>query len=163
MKCQLCSAPATVHLTHIEPGGQKKELHLCDGCAEKKQVITQKELNLPAILQTLIGTQVGAVSEELARLVCPMCGIKYMEFRSEGRLGCPHDYEVFRSGLQPLLVRIHRAEQHRGKAPRSHARSAHWQRELLELRRQLREAVDAELYERAAELRDFIRQKESQR
>jgi protein arginine kinase activator len=163
MKCQLCSAPATVHLTHIEPGGQKKELHLCEACAEKKQVITQKELNLPAILQTLIGSQVGALSEELARLVCPMCGIKYMEFRSEGRLGCPHDYEVFRSGLEPLLIRIHRSGQHRGKSPRRHAWSALRQRELLELRRQLREAVDAEQYERAAELRDCIRQKEGLR
>ena len=29
-------------------------------------------------------------------LTCPHCGIKFMEFRAQGRLGCPHDYEVFR-------------------------------------------------------------------
>ena len=59
-------------------------------------------LNLPAILQTLIGQHVGQLTDELARLTCPVCGIKYMEFRAEGRLGCPHDYTVFRAGLEPL-------------------------------------------------------------
>src|SRR5207302_1189192 len=99
MKCQSCSSPATVHLTNIVDG-QKQEVHLCPACAEQQQVITQKELNLPAILQTLIGHHVGPLTDELARLTCPACGIKYMEFRAEGRLGCPRDYEVFRIGLE---------------------------------------------------------------
>ena len=60
----------------------------------------------------------GQLTDELARLTCPACGIKYMEFRSEGRLGCPHDYQVFRTGLEPLLNKIHRADRHVGKRPR---------------------------------------------
>ena len=160
MKCQSCSQPATVHLTDIDAGGQKKELHLCQTCAEKKKLISKQELNLPAILQTLIGAHVGAWADELSRLTCPACGIKYMEFRAEGRLGCPNDYEVFRAGLEPLLQRIHRADHHIGKSPRHRRRTAGWQREVLELRRQLREAVEEEAFERAAKLRDLIRQKE---
>src|SRR5207245_5344097 len=117
VKCQFCSNPATVHLTDIVEG-QKKELHLCHACAESKQLIKQQELNLPAILQTLIGQHVGAQTDELARLTCPACGIKYMEFRAQGRLGCPHDYAVFRLGLAPLLQRIHRSTRHVGKSPR---------------------------------------------
>ena len=87
-------------------------------CAEKQQLLKQQELNLSAILQTVIGQHLGPLTDELARLTCPACGIKYMEFRAEGRLGCPHDYEVFRAGLEPLLQRIHRATRHVGKAPR---------------------------------------------
>ena len=34
MKCQTCSNPATVHLTDIVEG-QKKEVHLCEACAEQ--------------------------------------------------------------------------------------------------------------------------------
>ena len=82
-----------------------------------------------------------------------------MEFRSDGRLGCPADYEVFRAGLLPILQRIHRATRHVGKVPRRLApenRAA----EVLKLRQQLRRAVDAENYELAAQLRDLIRQKE---
>jgi len=160
VKCQSCSSPATVHLTDIVDG-QKKELHLCQSCAEKQQLLTPQELNLPAILQTLIGQHVGQLTDELARLTCPACGIKYMEFRAEGRLGCPHDYEVFRRGLEPILERIHRAKRHVGKCPRHGAPGSTWQAELVELRRRLREAIDSEAYEEAARLRDLIRQKEA--
>jgi protein arginine kinase activator len=161
MKCQSCSSPATVHLTEITKSGQKKEVHLCEACAEQQQLIKQQELNLPAILQTLIGQHVGPLTDELARLSCPACGIMYMEFRAEGRLGCPHDYEVFRVGLLPLLQRIHRATRHVGKAPRRRPFPAALQAELLELRKQLRAAVESESYEEAARLRDRIRQKEA--
>ena len=44
MKCQLCPKPATVHLTEILDG-QKKELHLCQGCAESQQLIKHQEIN----------------------------------------------------------------------------------------------------------------------
>src|SRR6516164_3164547 len=107
MKCQICSAQATVHLTDMVQG-EKRELHFCQVCAEKQQLVKKQELNLPAILQTLISTHIGPLTDELARLTCPACGIKYMEFRSGGRLGCPHDYQVFRKPLLSLLKRIHR-------------------------------------------------------
>ncbi len=160
MKCQFCSNPATVHLTNIE-NNQKKELHLCQACAESHQLIEQHQLNLPAVLQALIGQHVGPLTDELSRLACPACGIRYMEFRAAGRLGCPHDYSVFRAGLEPLLRRIHRAERHVGKRPRRPAASPQQQAELVELRRRLRAAVEAEAYEEAARVRDLLRQKGS--
>src|SRR5207247_9416636 len=153
MKCQACSKPATVHLTDIV-AGQKKELHLCEACAEQQQLLKQQELNLPAILQTIIGEHLGQMTDELARLTCPVCGIKYMEFRAEGRLGCPHDYDAFRTALEPLLQRIHRGARHQGKEPRCHRSSPSLQAELLELKRLQREAVEAENYAVAARLLD---------
>jgi protein arginine kinase activator len=93
-----------------------------------------------------------------------------MEFRADGRLGCPADYELFRAGLLPILQRIHRATCHVGKVPRRRAAAppastteprAVRADELLALRQQLRRAVETEHYERAAELRDLIRQKEA--
>jgi protein arginine kinase activator len=159
VKCQSCSSTATVHLTDIV-NGQKKELHLCKACAEKQQLIKQQELNLPAILQTLIGQHIGPLTDALARLTCPACGIKYMEFRAEGRLGCPHDYEVFREGLKPLLERIHRSDRHVGKMPRRRT-SGNEQAQLVELYSKLRTAVEAEAYEEAGRIRDLIRKKEA--
>lgn len=159
MKCHSCTNPATVHLTDIVDG-HKKELHLCQACAEKQELLQKQELNLPAIIQALIGPHIGALTDKLSRLTCPTCGIKYMEFRAEGRLGCPHDYEVFRAGLEPLLQRIHRSLKHAGKVPKRRCRAG-YNADLIELRRQLREAVDREAYEEAARLRDLIRQKEA--
>lgn len=160
VRCQSCSSVATVHLTDIV-NGHKKEVHLCQRCAEQQQLLKQEELNLPAILQSIIGPHLGRPNDELARLTCPVCGIQYMEFRAEGRLGCPHDYAVFRAGLEPLLQRIHRHSRHVGKAPRRRVVPAARQQELIELRGRLRAAVEAEAYEEAARLRDLIRQKEA--
>jgi protein arginine kinase activator len=161
VKCQFCSKPATVHLTEVV-NNQKKELHLCQACAEEQQLVNkQQELNLPAILQHLIGQHLGAQSDELARTRCPACGIRYMEFRSQGRLGCPHDYAVFRVGLEPLLEKIHRSTRHVGKVPRHRGPSTDRLVEIVQLRRQLQSAVDAEAYEEAARIRDLLRQKEA--
>jgi protein arginine kinase activator len=160
VKCQVCGArPATVHLTDIVQA-QKKELHLCEGCAEGQQLVQDKQLNLPAILQALLGQHVGPQTGELARRACPACGIRFMEFRAQGRLGCPHDYDVFRDGLEPLLRRIHRAVKHAGKAPRRGGAAGRGA-ELLELRRRLRAAVDAEEFEEAARIRDLLRKREA--
>jgi protein arginine kinase activator len=160
MKCQFCSNPATVHLTRLVKK-QKLEVHLCESCAEKHQA-APADLSLSSIVESLIGQHVSPVAEELGRLICPTCGIKYMEFRADGRLGCPADYEVFRRGLVPILQRIHRATRHAGKAPRRRPAATDLAAavELLDLRQRLRRAVNAEDYETAAALRDSIRQKE---
>jgi protein arginine kinase activator len=158
MKCQYCDSPATVHLTKILNKQTRQEVHLCQACASKHSA-SPAEMSLSSIVQSLIGQHVSPIAEELSRLICPTCGIKYMEFRSDGRLGCPADYEVFRTGLVPILLRLHRATRHVGKAPRRHRPSSAG--ELLELRQQLRRAIDHEDYELAAHLRDTIRQKES--
>jgi len=160
VKCQFCSKPATVHLTEIV-NNHKRELHLCQACAEAQQLVKQQELNLPAILQNLIGQHLGPEMGELARLACPVCGIRYMEFRAQGRLGCPHDYSVFRTGLDQLLYRIHRSTRHLGKSPRQGAPPMDRLVEIALLRRQLQSAVDAEAYEEAARLRDLLRTKEA--
>jgi protein arginine kinase activator len=159
VKCQSCEQTATVHLTEIV-NGKKKEKHFCADCAEKQELLKQQELNLTAILQTMITTHVGPQADELSRLTCPTCGIKYMEFKAAGRCGCPNDYAVFREPLLPLLERIHRGVKHVGKIPPHALKAAALQTELRTLRQQLRTAVEQEAYEEAARLRDLIRQKE---
>jgi len=159
MKCQNCDAEATVHLTKVVKK-VRQEVHLCQACAEKQFATPASELSLSTILQTLIGQHVSAQTEELSRLNCPTCGIKYMEFRADGRLGCPSDYDLFRDGLLPILERVHRATRHAGKVPRRGS-GAGRPSELLDLRQKLRKAVAAEDYETAARLRDAIRQKEA--
>ena len=91
---------------------------------------------------------------------CPLCGIKFVEFRNSGRLGCPHDYQEFREELVPLLENIHGETRHCGKTPRRLPQNKQTQSELIQLRKQLQQAVNKEAYEEAARLRDRIRQLE---
>lgn len=159
-KCQECGQEATVHLTQIV-NGKKKEKHFCQECARKQELLKQQEMNLTAVLQSFIGQHVGGQADELSRLTCPVCGIKYMEFKAAGRCGCPNDYAVFRQPLLPLLERIHRGVKHVGKVPPHAAGHAALQEELRDLRQQLRSAIEREAYEDAARLRDRIRIKEN--
>ncbi len=120
MRCHRCQKEATVILT--EPvKGQRRELHLCPNCARKAGLPLPESppnLALDAVVQSLIVTHVGELVGELAELTCPDCGIKFMEYRAGGRLGCPRDYRVFAAGLLPLIQRFHGATRHVGKAAR---------------------------------------------
>lgn len=162
MQCQFCTQPATVHLTTVLDG-QKVVQHLCEACARQHHLMqhTQTELNIKAAVHFMLMHQLGPEAEELTRLTCPECGIKYMEFRVEGRLGCPRDYEAFRRGLEPVLKRVHRAVRHVGKRPPHYLDNRQRQADLYELHRRLCQAVEDEQYELAARLRDLIRARES--
>ena len=121
MMCQRCQNEATVHLT--EPGkGQRREFHLCPACARKAGLsLPESPPNLPldAVVQSLIVANVGELVGELAEMACPDCGIKFMEFRAGGRLGCPAGLlRSFPRGSLSLLQRYHGATRHVGKTAR---------------------------------------------
>jgi len=113
-------------------------------------------LALDAVVQSLIVANVGELVGELAEMFCPDCGIKFMEFRAGGRLGCPQDYWVFSKGLMPLLQRYHGTTRHVGKQARRHEGAM----DRLRLRTRLREAIAREEYEEAARLRDMLRKRD---
>ena len=158
MTCQNCPDEATVHLTE-RIDGRRRELHLCAECARAAGVALPEEppkLALDSVVQGLIVANVGELVGELAGLTCPNCGLKFMEFRARGRLGCPLDYRVFSRGLLPLLGHAHGATRHVGKVARRRPDSG----DRLRLRSRLRDAIAREDYEQAARLRDQIRLKD---
>jgi protein arginine kinase activator len=158
--CQYCGQPATIHLTDIL-NKVRKESHLCEACARAKKILPESggslQLNVQALVQLILGQHRDRPADDPEALACPECGLKFVEFRAAGRLGCAHDYTEFAAPLAQLLGKIHRSTEHCGKMPRSRAAAA----ELGGLRHELKVAVAAEDYERAAELRDRIRQKEA--
>jgi protein arginine kinase activator len=89
---------------------------------------------------------------------CPGCGLAYNEFKAKGRLGCPTCYEAFAPVLVPLLEKVHGAAAHTGRAPHRVAGEREAREALAGLEEELTQAVAAEQYEKAAELRDRIRE-----
>lgn len=157
MKCQRCTKAATLHITEINGEDQVEELHLCEECAHKYLYEPQQHK------QTGIKSAGPAdESDEPAVLnrECEVCGLKFVDFRNTGRLGCPHDYVEFREELLPLLENIHGETRHVGKTPRRLPQAKQTQSELIQLRKQLLQAVNKEHYEEAARLRDRIRRLE---
>ena len=153
-KCQKCPNPATLHITEVLGEGQFDELHLCEQCANKYLYDGPKFAGAKGNVST--ESEEGSVSQSQ----CPTCGIKFVDFRNSGRLGCPHDYEAFRDELVPLLENIHGDVKHCGKTPRRHPQSKELLGELIGLRTQRKHAVTKEAYEAAAKLRDQIKRLE---
>ncbi|MGE5612163.1 MAG: UvrB/UvrC motif-containing protein [Bacillota bacterium] len=166
MKCDNCNKPATVHLTEIR-NGKKIEKHLCEQCAAQSEGLPAIKAHTP--INELLTNFVMAHSGLQTQMggTCEQCGITWAEFRQHGLFGCEHDYEVFEKELTPLLQRAHEgATHHTGKIPVRSGNAGAVARpkkkfvDIAKLRKELARAVELEDYERAAKLRDQIRQAE---
>jgi protein arginine kinase activator len=161
--CNRCGkAQAVYHITNIDANSQQSEHHLCERCAEAEG-LQPSEPPAPAVelIEKFVASSKSAPGG-LQSLVCEECGISFLEFRNQGMLGCAHDYEAFREVLGPLIERAHDgATHHTGKSPRSLGATRTTEQDIRKLRRMLDEAITGEDYERAAELRDRIREAET--
>jgi protein arginine kinase activator len=144
---------AKVHLTQIA-GDKMQKVDLCEECAKHKGVNDPAGFSLADLLLGL-----GA-SEELnpgggdTELKCPKCGFTQADFKKTGRLGCAECYATFAEGLEGLLKTMHKGTRHVGKMPQSRNLAER----LKGLRKELEKAVEDEDFERAARLRDEIKQ-----
>lgn len=163
-KCSACSKPSVYHITILEDG-EVRELHFCENhfheYMSNPDDLTPEEPDEPELFAGIdVDVDVDMADEEEG-LTCPNCGITFKEFREQGRFGCPQDYIVFEKRLMPLLENIHNDTEHVGKIPKRAPNTSQMQFELIRLRRDLATAVEDEDYERAAEIRDEIRDKEN--
>ncbi|OIO76449.1 MAG: hypothetical protein AUJ85_00405 [Elusimicrobia bacterium CG1_02_37_114] len=166
MLCNICKKnDATIFFKGIFDN-QVVKINLCEECAKKKGIEFKPELSLPEIIATLSDLGLPIVTENKKTVKCKSCGLAYTEFKERGRLGCADCYNTFESYLAPLIERIHGKSKHTGKktAPTT-LESTGYEKEGLSqqislLKKQLNEAVKSEEYEKAAELRDKIRELE---
>ena len=156
-KCDLCEKEATVFLTQIVEGEMQK-VKLCESCSEEKGVTDPTGFSLADMLVGVGSTK--PVGEETEELTCPACGFTQTDFKKTGRLGCAECYETFSHGLESLLKAMHKGTRHVGKVPAAMFAMRAASQRLRELRSELETAIEEENYERAAELRDEIREAE---
>jgi protein arginine kinase activator len=165
MTCDECKErEAVVHLTQIV-NEQVSTIHLCEKCAAERGVES------PALLtKTPLGTFLAAMGKPgatdagvTAAGACPACGFTLADFRDAGRLGCSECYVTFASQLKDLIRRLHGSTLHVGErytgvgAAGKAQQPARGPGEGADLRERLRQAVDEENFELAAELRDRLR------
>ncbi len=183
MLCQRCRKnQATVKVTAVI-NGQKTETHLCEDCARKAGEINFMEpgLTIQQLLANLLAQQIGGevtlggepsgTETAEAEAVegpetespgsgprrCPTCGMTFNQFRKIGRLGCSDCYRTFDRALEPLLQRIHGGHLHGGKVPRRAGGEMQQRREIAQLKEQMSLAVAREDFEKAAVIRDRLR------
>lgn len=170
VKCDHCDKEATVHEVTVR-NGVKIEKHLCESCAAKEGIASPagtppiEELMSKILLAP--GAAGGAAQQRGA--ACPSCKMTFTEFRQGGLLGCPECYKAFEGPLTPLVERAHEGgTQHVGKSPKRAGGSggdasrvaalAERAERLRKLQEDLKQAVTREDYEKAAKLRDELKQ-----
>lgn len=163
MLCEGCQQrEAVVKFTQVI-GSQKKIVNLCKECAEK-QGLNNPLMDLSKVFGRII---ISLISEHLAfmedrriseddKVICEECRCTWGEFKRKGRLGCANCYETFNDNLKVLLRRIHGNNRHIGG--HVHPSRAKQKDSLPSLKKKLQAAIEKEEYERAAELRDRIRE-----
>jgi len=177
MICQNCQKEeATVHFTEVIDG-KANELNLCKKCAEKKGISLTISDAFSEFISSM--TEDQGHPEDDARC-CPRCGLSFKELRRGGRLGCGECYKTFESSLSALINNIHKGPKHTGKSPAGFEKGAKKkpalapvaeakkddvvmdkESKIKELREKIKAAIAGEEYEKAAHLRDWIKDLES--
>ena len=163
--CEECKVrEATVLYIEIVDG-TKVVKHLCEICAEKlslglpkeeKKKKTDKLFNIkPSSIKEMFSSPV----EEKKNLQCQHCHMTWEYFKKTGKFGCAYCYEAFYENLKGYLKRIHGTYVYHGRPYRRKSVPVeNIIEEKLSLERELKEAVESEDFERAAKLRDRIKE-----
>lgn len=155
MYCQRCQKrPATVHIVQFV-NDIKTEQHLCSVCSGQTSIIFPQFNAAGNLLIEKFLNQ--AEQDTVSGGVCKVCGTSFNDFLKTGLLGCAHCYEQFEDKLEEPITRLHHAYMHKGKRP---GRIAKGSNSVEALRKELEQAISTENYERAAIIRDIIKNME---
>lgn len=165
MHCDHCDKPALVHEVVLR-NGKRREVHLCEDHAKEAGYVLPSTQPISALLGQIVASApaLAKAARSAPQPVCVACGLAFHQFRQTGVLGCPACYEAFGAPLASLIEKAHAgAVHHVGKTPRRGGGAIDLLLLRQRLERELAEAVAAEQYERAATLRDRMRELDQSR
>ncbi len=173
MLCSKCKKKNAVVYYKETVNGKTTEYALCADCAAEAEKAKKPSgydmaddfFGMGSLFQTLL----GGTHPQSAGKRCPLCGASFEQIAQSGKVGCAKCYETFAGELAPTVARIHGgAPAQAGRAPRrfgetrlKQQKEAERQKKLDTLKADMKAAVEAEEFEKAASLRDQIRALES--
>lgn len=165
MICQHCNKKeATTHFKQ-NINGEKTEMYLCSDCAKELGV---NEVFEPITMSSFFGNFLGASTAALNSLAgvdrCSFCGSSFNDIVKSGKVGCANCYDKFYDRLSPSIEKLHGKTKHIGKTI-SYTKTTEEVSDEKEqssqtdkLKAELKKAIKEENFEKAAELRDKIRE-----
>lgn len=136
--------------------GEVREYALCPECAKEINGESFGGLDAFNLFGSLFsgGTQYPKIS----RKRCNLCNSTFEDIRNSGKVGCAHCYETFHDELEGMIQNIHGNVKHIGRAPGELGEKRKEENLKNTLREQLAEAIANEEYEKAAMIRDKIKE-----
>jgi protein arginine kinase activator len=120
MKCEDCKKEKAQKTFTQIINNEKTILHLCNACAEKRGFHKNVKGETHSFgVENLVSKIANEYEEEKDAVTCDRCGLKYMDFKQSGRLGCGYCYTAFGTRLDDLLRKIHGSNYHIGKMPKN--------------------------------------------
>lgn len=178
MLCQGCHKKTAVVFISSIINGQETRLYLCNDCA-KDYPIFNLNIDEPFSIKDLMdklqleeqfkledtskkeNEQLLWEKDNMYKdIICPYCCSTYDEYIKTGKLGCSDCYEVFKKQLKPTLKNIYGYSGYVGKIPKSDNTHIYIRNEIRILKEDLNIAIKREEYEKAAEIRDKIKELE---
>lgn len=174
MLCQKChKKTASVFISSII-NGQETRIYLCGDCAKDYPLFdfnSQDPFSIKDIMDKF-NIEEDAFREKNENLlevdnhykdkdiVCHNCYSTYDEYRKTGKVGCSRCYEAFEEQLKPILKNIYGRKEYIGKIPKKDNEHVYISNEIRILKEDLNRAVEKEEYEKAADIRDKIKELE---
>ncbi len=161
MLCEKCKKrEANVFITKTV-GGFKSEMRLCSECADKENH-SFFSFGTDNPFEGFFGDSIFSVPSVSEQKKCPVCGQTRSQLAASGRAGCAKCYEVFEAELGKIIYGIHGNVTHNGAFPGKHAENARKIKEIEALKKEQQAAIAEQDYEKAAVLRDKIRELEKE-
>ncbi|MEN3044899.1 MAG: UvrB/UvrC motif-containing protein [Candidatus Hydrothermales bacterium] len=151
--CEKCKENKAEVKVIIFEGGKKIKLELCKNCAEKESMGISPVSSLPVLKK-----EPSHLKQE-EDSVCLNCGLKLSEFLKLVKLKCEKCYESFEPHISKIIFDYHKASEYKGKVYKG-VYEPNREFKLRVLRRALDEAIKREEFERAARLRDLLKEVE---
>lgn len=154
MLCQQCGLKnATTHIKQIV-NGVVTEKHLCSDCAQKN--------SNAGSFSGILASMLGEITPKTAKS-CGCCGYTMQDIIKRGKVGCAKCYDAFFDELLPYIKRLHGSVEHLGKIPNKSPLAVSTKEDrLTALKNELSILVKREEFEKAAEIRDKIRELEKE-
>ncbi len=172
MLCQHCKKnEATTHVKTMI-NGEYAEYRLCSECAHElgyDNMFSDFTADFGGLLSSFFSNALPARSGA-AR--CKTCGSTLNDIKRCGKVGCADCYDTFFSELMPTIRSVHGNTEHQGKRPgaieytvnetekESAEPAPSSENKTATLRAELKQAIEDENFERAAQLRDEIKKLE---
>lgn len=172
MLCEKCSKnEATVFYREIVNGKEKK-YSLCSDCAAKleKEGKISFGADMPfgnffndydpmgSLFGSLFAPSFSLQPKSAEQKKCPLCGSTFEELVENGKVGCPKCYEAFADELEPTVRSIHGKTKHTGRAPGKLKAKIDRMKQISSLESEMKDAIKAQNFERAAEIRDQLKE-----
>lgn len=161
MLCENCGKnTATAYIKKIV-NGVATQKHLCSACAAKYGLSGHAAGSIANMLSTMFGDIINE-NQQLRAKKCEDCGASFRDIVNNGKVGCPKCYSEFYTDLLPYLKRVHGSVKHIGKVPNNAPLAVVTDDKLTQLKKTLHELVLKEEFEKAAVVRDEIKEIERQ-